>query len=101
LRCVIYRIVESSKAITNFDDATATKFSMHPIFSDLTNVLRLEKGKGEKPPVGVPEASVATGVDLGEEEGGAPPAKRSNSSLLEQGVYALVALAGGSRASEH
>jgi hypothetical protein len=32
-------------------------------------------------------------VGLGCEEGGAPPAKRSNSSLLEEAVYAMDALA--------
>ena len=41
----------------------------------------------------MPAASVATAVDLGGEEGGAPPAKRSNSSLLEEAVYAMDALA--------
>jgi hypothetical protein len=38
-------------------------------------------------------------VDLGGEEGGAPPAKRSNSSLLEEAVYAMNALAGDPRAN--
>jgi hypothetical protein len=40
-------------------------------------------------------------VDIGDEEGGAPPAKRSNSSLLEEGVYAMGALAGDPRANAH
>ena len=40
-------------------------------------------------------------MDLGGEEGGAPPAKRSNSSLLEGGVYAMDALAGAPLANAH
>jgi hypothetical protein len=46
-------------------------------------------------------ASVATAVDLGDEEGGAPPAKRFNSSLLEEAVYAIGALASDPRANAH
>jgi hypothetical protein len=45
---------------------------------------RLEKGKGEKRAAGVPAASVATAVDLGGEEGGLFPAKRSNRCLSEE-----------------
>jgi hypothetical protein len=40
-------------------------------------------------------------VDFGEEEVGAPPAKRPNSSLLEGAVYAMGALAGDPRANTH
>jgi hypothetical protein len=40
-------------------------------------------------------------VGLGGEEGGAPPAKRPNSSLLEEAVYAIGALAGDPRANAH
>jgi hypothetical protein len=40
-------------------------------------------------------------VDLGGKEGGAPPAKRSNSSLLEDAVYAMDALSGDPRANAH
>jgi hypothetical protein len=40
-------------------------------------------------------------VDLGGKKGGAPPAKRSNSSLLEEAVYAMDALAGDPRANAH
>jgi hypothetical protein len=40
-------------------------------------------------------------VDLGGEEGGAPPAKRPNSSLLEEAVYAMGALTGDPRANAH
>jgi hypothetical protein len=65
------------KAAFKFDDATATKFLMHPLFSGCTNWPRLEKGKGKKRTAGVPAAPVATAVDLGGEEGGKPPAKRS------------------------
>jgi hypothetical protein len=50
---------------------------MHPLFSGCTNWPRLEKGKGKKRAAGVPAAPVATAVDLGGEEGGEPPAKRS------------------------
>ena len=74
---------------------------MHPLFSGCTNWPRLEKGKGKKRPVGEPAASVATAMDLGGEEGGAPPAKRFNSSLLEEAVYAMGALAGDPRANAH
>jgi hypothetical protein len=49
----------------------------------------------------VPAASVATAVGLGGEEGGASPAKRSNSSLLEEAVYAMDALASDPRANAH
>ena len=93
VRSATCRIVESSKVTFKFDDATATKILMHPMFSGCTNWPRLEKGKGKKRPVGEPAASVATAVDLGGEEGGAPPAKRFNSSLLEEAVYAMGALA--------
>ena len=93
LRSAICRIAESSKATFKFDDATATKFLMHPTFSGCTYWPRLDKGKGKKRAAGVPAASVATAVGLGGEEGGAPPAKRSNSSLLEEAVYAMDALA--------
>jgi hypothetical protein len=62
---------------------------------------RLEKGKGEKRAASVPAGSVATAVNLGGEEGGAPPAKRPNSSLLEEAVYAMGALAGDPRANAH
>jgi hypothetical protein len=40
-------------------------------------------------------------VDLGGEEGGAPLAKRPNSSLLEEAVYAISALAADPRANAH
>jgi hypothetical protein len=73
VRSAICRIVEPSKATFKFDDVTATKFSMHPMFSGCTNWPRLEKGKGKKRAAGVPAASVAKAVDLGDEEGGAPP----------------------------
>jgi hypothetical protein len=81
VRSAICRVVESSKATSKSDDATATDFLMNPLLSGCTNWPRLEKGKGKKRAAGVPAASVATAVDLGGEEGGAPPAKRSNSSL--------------------
>jgi hypothetical protein len=93
------RIVESSKAKFKFDDATVTKFLMHPFFSGCTNWPRLEKGKRKNRAAGVPAASVATAVDLQGEEGGASPAKRPNSSLLEETVYAMNALAGDPRAN--
>ena len=71
------------------------------MFSGSTNWPRLEKAKGKKRAAGVPAASVATAVDLGDEEGGADPAKRSNSSLLEEAVCAIDALAGNPRANAH
>jgi hypothetical protein len=77
----ICRIVDCSKAKFKFDDATATKFLMSPLFSGCTNWPRLEKGKGKKRAAGVPAASVATAVDLGDEEGGEPPIKCYNSCL--------------------
>ena len=85
LRSAICRIAESSKAILKFNDVASIKFLTHPISSGCTNRPRLEKGKGnlkgKKRAAGVPTASVATAVDLGGEEGGAPPAKPPNSSL--------------------
>jgi hypothetical protein len=44
---VICRIVESSKATFKFDDATVTKFLMHPMPSGCTNWPKLEKSKGK------------------------------------------------------
>jgi hypothetical protein len=94
VRSAIRRIAEPSKSRTDYDDATATKFLMHPLLSGFTNWPRLEKGKGKKRAAGVSAASAATAVDLEDEEGGAPPAKRPNSSLLKEAVYAMGALAG-------
>jgi hypothetical protein len=99
VRSAICRIAESSKAKFNFDDATATKFLMHPLFSGCINWPRLEKGKGKKRAASVLAASVDTAVDLGDEEGGKPPDKRTNSSLLEEAVCAMGALAGDPRAN--
>jgi hypothetical protein len=93
VRCAICRIAESSKA--------AFKFLMYPLFSGYTNWPRLEKGKGKKRAAGVPVASVATAVDLGDEEGGELPAKRPNSSHLEEAEYAMGTLAGEPRANAH
>jgi hypothetical protein len=59
---------------------------MHPLFSGCTNWPRLEKGKDKKRAAGMPAASVATSVDLGGQEGGAPLSKRPNSSLSEEAV---------------
>ena len=92
---------ESSKATFKFGDVTATKLLMHPLFSGCTNWPRLEKGKGKKRAAGVLAAPVATAVDLGDEESGEPPATRLNSSLLEEAVYAMDALAGDPRAIAH
>jgi hypothetical protein len=86
MRSAICRIAESDKDTFKFDDAMATKFLMHPFFSHCTNWPRLEKGKDKKRAAGVPAASVAAAVDLGGEKGGAPSAKRSKSSLLEEAV---------------
>jgi hypothetical protein len=74
---------------------------MHPLFSGCTNWPRLEKCKGKKRAASVPAASVATAVDLRGKEGGAPPAKHPDSSLLEEAVYAMDALAGDPRANTH
>jgi hypothetical protein len=101
VRSVICRIAESSKVTFRFDDVTATKLLMHPMFSGCTNWPRLEKVKGKKRAAGVPAASVATTVDLLGEEGGASPAGRSNSSLLEEAMYVTGALAGDPRANAH
>jgi hypothetical protein len=101
VRCAICRIAESTKAATKFDDVTATKLLMHSLFSGCTNWPRLEKGKGKKRAAGVLAAPVATAVDLGDEESGEPPATRLNSSLLEEAVYAMDALAGDPRANAH
>jgi hypothetical protein len=72
---------------------------MLSLLSGCTNWPKLEKGRGKKRAAGVPAASVATAVDLRDEEGGAPPAKRFSSSPLEQAVYAIDALAGDPRAN--
>jgi hypothetical protein len=42
VRSAICRIAESSKATFKFDDATVTKFLMHPFFSGCTNWPMLE-----------------------------------------------------------
>jgi hypothetical protein len=57
---VIRRAAKPSRCTTDFDDATAINFSMHPLFSGCTNFPRLEKDKGEKCTAGVLAASVAT-----------------------------------------
>jgi hypothetical protein len=100
-RNAICRIAESSMVTFKFEDVTATELLMHLMFSGCSNWPRFEKGKGKKRAVGVPAASVATAVDLGGKEGGAPPAKRFNSSRLEEAVYAMGALAGDPRANAH
>ena len=69
------------------------------MFSGCANWPRLEKGNGKKRAAGVPAASVATAVDLGGKEGGAPPAKRSSSFFLDETVYAMNALADDPRAN--
>jgi hypothetical protein len=46
-------MAESFKATFKYDDATATKFLMHPLFSGCTNWPRLEKGRGKKRAAGV------------------------------------------------
>jgi hypothetical protein len=56
VRSAICRIVESPKATFKFDDATATKLVMHPLFSGCANWPRPEKGKGKKRAAGVPAA---------------------------------------------
>jgi len=99
VRSAICRIFESFKVTFKFDDVPATKLLTHLIFSGCSNWPRLEKGKGKKRAAGMPAASVATAVGLRDEEGGAPPAKCSNSSLLEETVYAMDALAGDPRAN--
>jgi hypothetical protein len=101
VRSAICRIAESSKVTHKFENVTATKLLMHSMFSGSTNWPRLEKAKGKKRAAGVPAASVATAVGLGGEEGGAPPAKRSNRSLLEEAMCAMDALAGDPRANAH
>jgi hypothetical protein len=72
--------------------SSATKF---------VNWLRLEKGKGKKRAANVPAASVVTAVDLEGEEGFASPTERPNSSLLEEAMDAMGALAGDPRANAH
>jgi hypothetical protein len=101
VRSATCRIVESSKVKFKFDDVTATKLSIHPLFSGCTNWPRLKKGKGKKRAVVEPAASVATAAGLWGEEGSAFPAKQPNSSLLEETVYAMGALAGDPRANAH
>jgi len=76
VRRTIRRVAESPKSRTDFDDVTGTKFLMHLLYSGCTNWPRLKRGKGKKRAASVPVASVATAVYLGDEEGGANPAKR-------------------------
>jgi hypothetical protein len=66
----------------DLDDAPATKFLMHPLFSCCTNWPRLENGKGIQRAASVSAASVATAEDLGDEKGGGPPVKRPDGELL-------------------
>jgi hypothetical protein len=81
VRSDIFRTVKSSKAKFKSEDATVTKFLMHPFLSGCTNWSRLEKGRGKKRAAGVPSASVATAVDLEqtrhERARGRPPSKRA------------------------
>jgi hypothetical protein len=70
------------------------------MFSAYTNWPRLERARARSA-AGVTAASVATAVDLGGEEGGVPPAKCPNSSLLEEAVYAIDALADDPQANAH
>jgi hypothetical protein len=84
VRSAICLIVESYKATFKFDDATATKFLIHPLFNGCTNWPRLEKGKGEERAASVPATSVATALDLGARRDSRLRAKRSNSCLLEE-----------------
>jgi hypothetical protein len=72
VRGAICRIVESSKGIFKFEDVSATKFLMHLMFQRLHQLAQARKGQGEKRAAGVPAASVATAVDLGGEDCGAP-----------------------------
>jgi hypothetical protein len=97
----ICSVAESSNATFKFGDVTATKFFMHPLFSGCNNWPGLLKRSGKKRAAGVSAASVATAVDLGGEEGGAPPAKRPNRSLSEEAMYTMGALAGDPRANAH
>jgi hypothetical protein len=99
VRSAICRIFEFPEVTFEFDDATATKLLIWPLFRGCTNWQRLEKGEGKKRAAGVPAASVATAVDLEGKQGGVPPAKRPNSSLLEEAVYAIDALAGDPQAN--
>jgi hypothetical protein len=73
----------------------------HPLFSGCTNLPRPEQGMGKKRMASLPAASVASAVDLGGEEGGAPPARHSNRSPPEEAMYAIGALAGDLRANAH
>jgi hypothetical protein len=67
VRSATCRIFIYSKAAFKFEDSTAKKLLMHPLFSGCTNWPSLEKGKGKKRAAGAPAASVATAVNLGDE----------------------------------
>jgi hypothetical protein len=71
------------------------------LLSGCTNRPRPKKSKGKKRAACAPVALVATAVDLRGEERGALPAKRPNSSFLEEAVYAINALADEPQANAH
>jgi hypothetical protein len=64
--------------------AESSKFFMNPLFSGCANWPRLEKGKGKKRAAGVPTASVATAVELGDEEGGAKSRAKTSSRRISR-----------------
>jgi hypothetical protein len=85
VRNAILRIAESAKATSELGDAAAMKYLMHPLFNGCAKWPKHEKGKSKKRKAGVSAASVATALDLGDKENGAPPAERpisSKSSLV-------------------
>ena len=75
IRSVIGKVCAASKAHSKFDDAAASKFLKSPLFSGCP-MPKLEKGKGKKRAACVPAASVATAVDLRDDEVDAPVAKK-------------------------
>jgi hypothetical protein len=87
LRCAIRRIVESSKARTDFDDAMAAKFLSHPLFSGCTNWPKFERVKRKKR---VASGSVNSAVDLENEDGDSPAAKHPTNLLREKELATLL-----------
>jgi hypothetical protein len=110
-RSLIQKVAAEAKA-AKFADCTASsvaKFLNHPLFSG-GSTPKFEKVKGKKRAASVATAtadpacaassSAASAVDLGDEEGGAPAAKKPY-SIWHEAAYAMNAPAGDRRVLAH
>ena len=91
-RSVICRIAESSKVTFKFDENTATKLLMHPTPCSAAEPTR----PGSIRPRARSARLVCPRIQLLR-----PWTSGTNSSLLEEAVYAMNALAGDTRAIAH